>query len=473
MKLSLVPFLALTLFTGAAWADSATRLWRTAPDEGLYLAPSAGPAFAQEPGDPGTTVVIDAGVRYQTMAGFGASMTEASAWALDQLNPDERDRALGLLFSRAGIGITLLRQPMGASDFALSVYSYDDRASGPDPSLEDFNLDRDRQHILPLLQRAKALAPDLVLMASPWSPPAWMKTGNSMLGASGGVLRPEYYAAYAEYFARFLEGYAAAGVPVTVVTPQNEPAYGPPDYPGMVWSAQEEGTFVRTALGPLLARRAPGVKILGWDHNWDKTQYAQDLLADPSTARWFAGTAWHHYGGGPEAMTALHNAFPDKEIWFTEGGSGRWIANNRYTGKFRAGLVEGIRIVQNWSKSIVWWNLALDQNHGPTVMPNNANDGLVAVDTRTGRLTEGSGGRFEAGYYALGHFSKFVRPGAQRIDLKADNGDLEAAAFLNPDGTKVVVAANRFSSSQTLRVKEGERWVDLEVPGDSGLTLVW
>jgi len=457
--------LALAFFAVPAAAQP--KLWRTAPDDGLYLAASEGPGFGRTAGSPDTTVLVDDRVEYQTMAGFGASMTEAAAWSLDQLNPSDRARALDLLFDRnLGIGISLLRQPLGASDFARSIFSYDDDGTG-------FSLARDREHVIPLLKEARARNPELTLVGSPWSPPAWMKTGGSMLGTSGGVLRPELGGAYAEYFARWIEGYAAEGLKVVAVTPQNEPAYGPRDYPGMVWSAAEEGAWVRDHLGPLLARRAPGVKILGWDHNWDKTLYARDLLDDPTVAPWFAGTAWHHYGGGPEAMTTIREAYPDKEIWFTEGGSGRWIAGNSYTGKFKAALLGGIRIARNWSRSVISWNLALDQNHGPTVMPNTANDGLLTVDTRTGTLAEAPSGRQESGYYALGHFSKFVRPGAVRIGLAADNGDLEAVAFRNPDGGHVLVAANRFGSPQTLRVQVGDRWLDVELASDSGLTLLW
>lgn len=460
------------LILPSLWAQTPSALvWQTAPDEGLLLTRTTSPVFGLIAGEPDTTVTLDASVTYQTIAGFGASMTEASAWALDQLSPAERDRALHLLFDRdEGIGISLLRQPLGASDFARSVYSYDDQPPGHrDPSLRDFSLDRDRQSILPLLKRAAALNPELTLIGSPWSPPAWMKTGGSMLGGPGGVLKPEFYAAYAEYFARWVEGYQALGLTIVAVTPQNEPYYAPKDYPGMYWEPEDIGVFVRDHLGPVLQVRAPGVKILGWDHNWDKTTPARILLGDDSVNPWIAGTAWHHYGGGPEAMSAVRDDYPDKEVWFTEGGSGRWIASNSFTGKFKAGMVEQVRILKNWSRSMVWWNLALDQNHGPTVMPNNANDGLLAVDTVNGTLST----RHEAGYYALGHLSRFVRPGAVRLGLSADNGDLEAVAFRNPDGSFAVVAANRFSSSQTLRIVVDQRWIDVEMPGDSGATVVW
>lgn len=463
--------LALVLLSRAGAESGSVRIWLTAPDEGKYLASSGPAVFGTAAGEPDTTVTLDETRTFQTVAGFGASMTEASAWVLDQLTPEERTRAFELLFDRdKGIGISLLRQPLGASDFARSIYSYDDQPEGrTDPLLADFSLDRDREHVLPLLRRAAAVNPELTLIGSPWSPPAWMKTGGSMLGAGGGVLKPEFYGAYAEYFARWIEGYTAQGLKVVAVTPQNEPQYGPKDYPGMVWESEDIGTFVRDHLGPVLKSRTPWVKILGWDHNWDKTAPALTLLGDDSVAPWFAGIAWHHYGGGPEAMSAVRDNHPDKEVWFTEGGSGRWIAGNSWTGKFKAGMVEQVRILKNWSRSMVWWNLVLDQNHGPTVMPNNANDGLLAADTRSGTLSP----RPEAGYYALGHLSKFIRPGAVRVGLDADNGDLEAVAFLNPDGSKVVVAANRYSSTLTLRLAAGGQWVDVDLPGDSGATLVW
>ena len=448
--------LALTaglLLAGAAlW--SAPRAWITDPWTDTRLAPTD--LKWTTPATSGSKVSVDPSSMGQAVAGFGASVTESSARVVMTLSEADRAALWKELFAPDGLGLTVLRQPMGAPDFAASVFSEDDMPAGQtDFALAKFSVDRDRQAVLPLLREALKLQPRLTVIASPWSPPAWMKTGGTMLGASGGVLRDDCYDVYARYFARFVREYQKEGVPIFAVTPQNEPAYGPPQYPGMVWAAAEEARFIRDFLGPTLAKDAPQTAILGWDHNYDGFAFARTLLSDPATARWLLGTAWHDYGGDAGAMAAVARDFAGKEVWMTEGGLGSW--QGAFHGRFKTGLLQGIAAMAAGARSYVLWNVALDAHGGPIVFPNTANEGLVTIDG--GQVVSRN-----AGYWVLAHFSRFVAPGARRVAASADGG-APAAAFVNPDSSLVVVLGNPYLSSQTVRVILNNRAVDVGVPG--------
>jgi glucosylceramidase len=454
------PLAAVLLLAGTA-AGAEPRAWITDPWTDARLAPSA--LTWTTPATSGSWVTIDASALGQTVTGFGASVTESAAQVVMTLPDADREALWKELFGADGLGLTVLRQPMGSPDFAASIFSCDDVPVGQtDFALERFSIDRDRQNVLPLLKRARAVQPRLTVIASPWSPPAWMKTGGSMLGASGGVLRDDCYDVYARYFARFVREYEKEGVPVFAVTPQNEPAYGPPQYPGMVWSAAKEARFIRDHLGPLLAKEAPGTAIFGWDHNYDGFAFARALLADPATSKWLRGTAWHDYGGDARAMAETARDYPDKEVWMTEGGLGSW--QGAFHSRFKAGLLQGIAAMAGGARSYILWNVALDARGGPIVFTNTANEGLVTVDG--GRVVSRN-----AGYYALAHFSRFVQPGARRVGVTA--ADAQAVAFANPDGSLAVVLGNPYLSTQTVRVILNDRAVDIGVPGEGAATVVF
>src|SRR6266850_1777181 len=274
------------------------------------------------------TIRLDESRTYQQIDGFGASITDSSAWLLSQkLTATQRNAALKQLFdTKQGIGLAILRQPMGSSDFSLADYSYDDMPPGEsDPQLKHFTIDRDRQYIIPVLREALAVNPKLKIIASPWSPPGWMKTSGSMIG---GTLLPSSFAPLARYFVRFVQSYEAAGVPVFAVTPQNEPRNIPADYPGMGMTAEEQATFVREHLGPAFRDAHLKTKIMIFDHNWDLIDFPDTILSDPRAAEFSAGTATHCYGGSPEAQTKLHDHFPAKGIWLTECSGGEWQKGN-------------------------------------------------------------------------------------------------------------------------------------------------
>ncbi|MBM2617078.1 discoidin domain-containing protein [Actinoplanes sp. LDG1-06] len=462
------------------------QVWITTPDGTQRLADQGRVAFDQKRSDAGT-VVVDPNRRFQTIAGFGASITDSSASVLYRLTPRARDAAMQSLFRDNRL--SYLRQPIGASDFTDGpAYTYDDVPAGQtDYGLKHFSIDHDRAQILPLLRQARRLNPDLRVMGTPWSPPAWMKTNGSLVGGRL-IDSPAIYRAYAAYLVTFVRAYRKEGVPIDTLTLQNEPQNRTPaGYPGMdlpSWQAAE----VIERLGPMLRAAGERTKILGYDHNWsehpndaantppdsveDIDHYPQALLAKPA-ARWVEGTAYHCYYGDPSAMTALHNEFPAKDIYFTEcSGSQssdpantfsdtlKWHARNLIIGNTR-----------NWAKTVINWNLALDENNGP----HNGGCG-----TCTGVLTVASDGTVtrNAEFYTLGHVARFVKPGAVRVASTSFgttgwNGQVMTVAFVNPDGSTALVAHNENDEPRKFAVQYGGRTLEYTLPGGALATFVW
>jgi len=388
------------------------------------------------------TIRVDESRTYQQIDGFGASITDSSAWLLShKLTATQRNAVLKQLFdTKQGIGLAILRQPMGSSDFSLADYSYDDMPPGEsDPQLKHFTIDRDRQYIIPVLREALAVNPKLKIIASPWSPPGWMKTSGSMIG---GTLLPSSFAPLARYFVRFVQSYEAAGVPIFAVTPQNEPRNIPADYPGMGMTAEEQATFVREHLGPAFRDAHLKTKIMIFDHNWDMIDFPDMILSDSKAAEFSAGTATHCYGGGPEAQTKLHDHFRAKDIWLTECSGGEWQKGNLLVAQ--ASLI--IETTRNWGKSVVLWNLALDQNHGPHLGGCTDCRAVVTIDHSSSPTTVTP----TVDFTALAHASKFVAPGALRIDSNSsEESPLKHVAFRNPDGSIVLLVLNPATTAIT------------------------
>jgi glucosylceramidase len=479
------------LLTGTAGAAPsalpAAHVWITTPD-GTQRMTDAGTVAFRPGGSANVTVTVDPSRTYQRMDGFGAAITDSSAHVMYQLDPANRTAAMQDLFGADGL--SLLRQPMGASDFVDGAfYTYDDLPAGAtDYGMQQFSVDHDRAQIIPLLRQALAINPQLKIIATPWSPPAWMKTTGSLIGGRL-IDDPRIYQAYALYFVKFIEAYRAAGVPVYAVTLQNEPQNRNPNgYPGMDLPVAQEAKLIE-ALGPALRRAGLHTELFGYDHNWSEhpndvastppgedpeVNYPFDLLGT-SAGKWLAGTAFHCYSGDPFRQTELHNAFPDKQIWFTEcsGSHGptdppaqffsdtlKWHARN---------LVLGV--TRNWGQTVVNWNLALDPSGGPH---NNG------CDTCTGIITVGPGQTVtrDAEYYTIGHLARFVRPGAMRIASTSFgttgwNGQIMDVAFRNPDGSTVLVAHNENDDPRSLAVAEGDASFDYTLPGGALATFVW
>lgn len=411
------------------------------------------------------SIQVNDAVRYQTIDGFGASFTDSSAWLVfTQLPSAQRHKVMRRLFdARNGIGLGFLRQPMGASDFARNHYSYDDMPEGrQDPDLEHFSIQHDEAYILPVLREALKINPDIRIMATPWSAPGWMKSSQSMIGGS---LSSSSHAAYANYFVRFLRAYEQAGVPVYAISMQNEPLYLPKDYPGMSFPAEEQARFLGTYLGPALDKAGLHPKVLVYDHNWDKPEYPISVLSDDAASRYAAGTAWHCYGGDPAAQSAVHEKFPAKDTWETECSGGTWQKGNLLATTAR--LI--IASTRNWAKSVVLWNIALDEKNGPHTGGCDTCRGLVTVDrTKTPATVT-----YTVDYYALGQVGKFVRPGAARIESNNLAGGVEDVAFRNPDGSIVLFALNGTETPAEFRVNYSNKSFTYSLPAGSVATFQW
>lgn len=415
---------------------------------------------------PHLTITVNDAAKYQQIDGFGASLTDSSAWLLwNRLTEAQRKDALQMLFSREkGIGLSVLRQPMGASDFALAPYSYDDMPEGQsDPQLKHFSIGHDRLYILPLLREARQFNPDLKIMATPWSPPGWMKTSGSLIQ---GALLPEAYGPLARYFVDFALEYESAGVPIYAITPQNEPMYTPNDYPGMGMSAHEQAEFVAKHLGPAFRDAHLKTKILVFDHNWDLIEYPLRVLDDSAAAPFVAGTATHCYGGVASAQSELHERFPDKGIWMTECSGGDWQTGNLLEHQVR--LV--IDAVRNWAKSVVLWNLALNQLHQPYLGGCTTCRGILTVNdaTQPAQVTP------TVDFTALAHASKFVAPGAYRVDSNSfGQGSLEDVAFLNADGSVALLVMNSGHSSVAFNIAWHGNFATYSLAGGAVATFRW
>jgi glucosylceramidase len=445
----------------------AVNVWITSGDRTSLLSQKVDALFGSGVGQGGIQVDINPAQTYQTIDGFGAAMTDSSAWVMNNLlNASQRQQLMQTLFSpQSGIGISYLRVPMGASDFTASgQYSYDDMPPGQtDPNLMHFSIAHDQAYIIPALLTARSLNPQLHLMASPWSAPGWMKTSGSMIGGS---LAPQWSAAYATYFEKFIQAYGGAGLPIDTVSLQNEPLYVPADYPGMGMSAAQQTDLIRNYFGPGFAANGISTKILAYDHNWDNASYPEQVLSDPVANQYVAGSAFHGYGGSVTAQTSVHSDYPQKGIYFTEFSGGTW-ANNFADNLIYFAENEFIGATQNYAKNVMLWNLALDQNGGPHQGGCSGCRGVVTVNSSTGAIT------YNEEFYSIAQASKFVMPGAVRIYSSTQPGVLDTVAFQNPDNTQVLLSANATGQSQTVRVVLNGQHFNYVVPAKSLATFVW
>jgi len=415
---------------------------------------------------PSLTISVDETKTYQQMDGFGASLTDSSAWLLwHKLTAQQRKEALEKLFSRSkGIGLSVLRQPMGASDFAIEDYSYDDVPPGEtDPELKKFSIDHDRAYIIPILREALALNPKLKIIASPWSPPGWMKTSDSMIR---GALLPSAYAAMAKYFVKFIQAYEAAGIPIYAVTMQNEPLNIPNDYPGLGMTAGEQTVFLRDHLAPAFRDANLKNRIMVFDHNWDLIDFPIKVLSDSKAAAAAAGTAIHCYGGSVTAQSELHSRFPDKDIWLTECSGGEWQKGKLLEQQAR--LIIGA--TRNWAKSVVLWNLALNQDHKPFLGGCTTCRGVITINDSVvpSQVIE------TVDFTALAHVSKFVEPGAYRIDSNSfGEGSFEDVAFRNPDGSIVLLVLNSANAAAEFNIEWKGKFASYKLGPAAVATFVW
>jgi len=436
-------------------------IWTTTPDQ-TTLFQSKSADFASQKDDRFPVIQIDTALQYQTIDGFGYTLTGGSAMLINQLGEAAKDTLLKELFGTAGrsIGISYLRISLGASDLSSTVFSYDDMPAGQtDEDLSEFSLSKDTTDLIPVLQRILTINPDIKIMASPWSAPVWMKNNGSSVG---GNLKPQYYGVYAKYFVKYIQAMAAKGIAIDAVTVQNEPQHGG-NNPSMVMSSDEQADFVKNHLGPEFQANGIATKIVIWDHNCDNPGYPIAILNDPAAKPFIDGTAFHLYGGDIGSLTTVHDAHPDKNLYFTEQWTG---ANGTFDGDLQWHIKNVvIGSLRNWSRVALEWNLAADPNYDPHT-PGGCSEckGALTIDGQTVSRN--------VSYYIIAQASKFIRPGSVRL-ASNNAGQLYNAAFRTPDGKKVLLVLNESSNWESFNISCNGRWIVTSLsPGAVG-TFIW
>ncbi|WP_317170813.1 glycoside hydrolase family 30 protein [Hymenobacter lapidiphilus] len=411
----------------------------------------------------GLVIEVDDQQRFQTMEGFGYCLTGGSAELLHALSAPARAKLLNELFGRGpgSIGVSYLRLSIGASDLDAAVFSYNDRPAGQtDPALVHFSLAPDERHLIPILKEILAINPQLSLMASPWSPPAWMKDNGA---SKGGSLKPEFYPAYAQYFVRYLQEMQARGIRIGAVTVQNEPLH-PGNNPSLLMLAEQQAEFIGRHLGPALEQAGLNTRIICYDHNADKPEYPLTVLGNATANPYVAGSAFHLYAGTIDALSKVHDAYPNKDVYFTEQWTGSKSAFADNLGWHVKNLEIGAP--RNWARVVLEWNLAADPEQNPHT-PGGCTECLGAVT-----LAPHDEVTRNVAYYTVAHASKFVPAGSIRI-ASSSADQLPNVAFLTPGGGHVLLVQNDQPSVRTFAIRQGGRTALATLPAGAMATYVW
>lgn len=418
--------------------------------------------FARQKEERFPVIQIDTAQKFQTIDGFGYSLTGGSATLIHKMGATARAALLNELFGNGdkSIGISYLRVSIGASDLDAAVFSYNDLPAGQtDPELQYFNLSKDTVDLIPVLKKILAINPNIRIMGSPWSAPVWMKTSGSSVG---GNLKPEYYGAYAAYFVKYIQAMQARGIPIDAVTPQNEPQHGG-NNPSMVMSAEQQAEFVKNHLGPAFQAAGINTKIIVWDHNCDNPGFPIAVLNDPVAKKFIDGSAFHLYGGDIGALSAVRDAHPDKALYFTE----QWTsANGSFSGDLKWHLKHVIiGSMRNWSRIALEWNLANDPAIGPHT-PGGCTlcKGALTID--------GDAVTRNVSYYIVAQAAKFVPPGSIRLGSNI-TGPLPNVAFRRPDGKTVLIVLNEGGDLTSFNISCGGKWIVAALAGGSVGTFLF
>ncbi|KPH15317.1 glucosylceramidase [Chryseobacterium sp. ERMR1:04] len=440
-------------------SGGAIEVWLTKGDQSVKLQQQNNATFSTAPST-GTSIEVDASKIFQTVDGFGYTLTGGSVDVINQLTPAKKQELLNDLFSTSGIAVSYLRISIGASDLSSEVFTYNDIPSGQtDPTLSQFSLSKD----LPLIQMLKdilAINPTIKILATPWTAPVWMKTNGS---AIGGNLKTEYYTTYAQYFVKYIQAMKAQGIKIDAITPQNEPLH-PGNNPSMYMSSTEQAAFIKNGLGPAFRTANMNTKIITYDHNCDNPAYPLAILNDPAANPFVDGSAFHLYAGDISVLSNVHNLFPNKNIYFTEqwtsslgGFSGDldWHMKNVIIGSMR-----------NWSKNALEWNVANNTSFGPHT-PGGCTQCKGAIT-----VTNNAAYDKNVAYYIIAHASKFVPANSQRIaSTQATN--LSTVAFKTPAGKAVLIVQNSSSTNQTFTIKYNQQTAPVTISGSSTVTYVF
>ncbi len=403
-------------------------------------------------------IAVDRSQRYQPILGFGAALTDASCFLLSQMDAPRRQAFLAETYSPTQMGLNFGRAAIGASDYSRNVFNYDDVAG--DTSLQHFSIAHDETYILPMIREIHALSPELFLLASPWSPPGWMKTYGSMLG---GWMSSEYLEPYAHYIAKFIDAYAKAGIRINAITSQNEVETDQSGrMPATYWTPEMEEDFIRDHLGPLFAAQKIDTQIWLLDHNYELWKRVQWQLRDEKLRKYVSGVAWHGYVGTPDMMSRLHDSAPAMPFYWTEGGPD--VTSPNYATEWANWGRIFTGVLNNWCRGILTWNLMLDEKGEPNIGPFRCG-GLVTLNRDGSIATSGQ-------YWALRHLSQHVQRGAVRIASHSDSSELHHVALENPDGSTSLLLTNT-GEARTVAINRADHSAVVELPADSVATLVW
>lgn len=436
--------------------------WLTKADQTVLLQKQTGIISFGTIANSFPMVDVDETKQFQEVDGFGYTLTGGSAMLINQMDATAKNSLLKELFGNAenGIAISYLRLSMGASDLDASVFSYNDLPAGQtDIDQNNFNIAPDKTNLIPVLKSILAINPAIKIIATPWSPPTWMKDNNSSIGGS---LKPQYYNSYAKYFVKYIQAMKAEGINITAVTPQNEPLH-PGNNPSLLMPATQQRDFIKNSLGPAFAAANITTKIIVYDHNLDRPDYPATIYADADAAKYVDGAAFHLYAGDVLEMGNLHNAYPNKNVYFTEQWTGstgtfdgdlQWHTKNVIIGTMR-----------NWSKLAMEWNLTNDPNFGP-----HTPGGCTQCK---GALTiNGSNVSRNVAYYVIAHASKFVSAASKRIESN-NTGNTSNVTFLRSDGKKVMIVLNENASPFTFNIRYKNKWAPVTIAAKAVATLIW
>jgi glucosylceramidase len=452
-------------FGGAAQKSQKTtaEFWLTNGDQSALFQKQTAIPFAKGKAT-GDVIKVDDKKTFQEIDGFGYCLTGGSATLIHQMDPKAQDALLRELFATDGnnIGISYLRISIGASDLDESVFSYDDLPEGEaDPSLSRFTLANDqRTSLIPVLKKILAINPNIAILGSPWSAPTWMKTNGD---TRGGSLKPEFYDAYANYFVKYIQEMKKQGIPINAITVQNEPLH-PGNNPSMYMEAKDQAVFVRDHLGPAFEKAGIKTKIIVYDHNCDKPEYPLEILNDANARKYVDGSAFHLYGGTIDALTKVHDAYPDKNVYFTEqwtGGPGHFPHDIEWNTEHLL-----IGATQNWAKVVLQWNLASDPSYNPHTDRGGCSSCMGAITIDGSTVTR------NVAYYHMAHAAKFVRPGSKRIGSNTIE-NLPNVAFKTPDGKDVLVVVNTSKEPKTFSISANGKVAKASLAAGSVGTFVW
>ena len=457
--------LSIALLLPIASPAQKVTTWLTTPDgSSLFAQQSAKLHFSSA--KPSAAIIdIDDKQTYQPIDGFGYALTGGSAQLLMRMSPDKRAALLHELFTTdaGNIGISYLRVSVGSSDMNDHVFSYDDMPAGEtDPTLAKFSLDPDRADVILILKQILAINPKIKLLASPWSAPAWMKTNDNV---KGGKLQPQFYPVYANYLVKYISGMKQEGINIDAITVQNEPL-NPHNTPSMVMQAEDQDEFIRDHFGAALAKAGLTTKIILYDHNCDRPDYPLTILQDPAANKYVDGSGFHLYGGTIDALTKVHDAFPTKNLYFTEQ-----MVIDEKGGTATTNIDEPVQQIiigatRNWSRNVLLWNLAADPRNNP-----HTDNGGCPICQGAITLDGDTVGRNRA-FYPLAHASKFVRPGSIRI-ASNEPDLLPNVVFKTPKGKSVLIVVNNDKSPKTFTVRSHKRVFTTSLSAGAVATYIW